>query len=247
MTIVALIFFIIFEQVFKRFKNFDLFSKDQGENFIWISLTEFIFESLISAGKFYFVIKINSIFKYLGVYQVDISHLNQFFQASVYLTLYTFIQYIMHYLLHHIPIFWNFHKLHHSTNELTASATLRGHFVETILLDGISLGLVNLFMYDQPMIEWVNLFLIFWTFFLHTNTKINLSFFKFILITPHDHLWHHAKDCKIKAGQNFGGIFSFWDRLFKTYYTDASNPESGLHEEYPSNYILKLFNPFINR
>jgi sterol desaturase/sphingolipid hydroxylase (fatty acid hydroxylase superfamily) len=41
-----------------------------------------------------------------------------------------------------------------------------------------------------------------------------------VLITPHEHAWHHSRD---RAGYNFGANLSIWDRLHGTYH---SPPES---------------------
>jgi sterol desaturase/sphingolipid hydroxylase (fatty acid hydroxylase superfamily) len=44
-----------------------------------------------------------------------------------------------------------------------------------------------------------------------------------VLITPHEHAWHHSSD---RAGCNFGANLSLWDRLHGTYYSPASRAEA---------------------
>lgn len=247
MTLVVLFIFIILEQIFKRFPTFEIFSKEQGQNFVWITVFEFIFESFLTIGKFFLITKVNTFFQYFGIYQINITWLNPFVQGTIYLLLFTLILYWLHFLMHKVPFLWNFHKLHHSSEELIASSTIRGHFLETILLDGLSIGIVNLFMYETSVIENVNFFILIWTFYIHSNTRFKIKAASFVLITPHDHLWHHAKDCKLNSGQNFGAFLSIWDKIFNTYYYDEKTPESGIHESYTKNYFLKLVNPFLNK
>jgi sterol desaturase/sphingolipid hydroxylase (fatty acid hydroxylase superfamily) len=44
-----------------------------------------------------------------------------------------------------------------------------------------------------------------------------------ILITPHEHAWHHSRD---RADCNFGANLSLWDRLHGTYHSPAVRAEA---------------------
>jgi lathosterol oxidase len=81
---------------------------------------------------------------------------------------------------------------------------------------------------------------------IHSNTRINFGFIKYIFATPQYHHWHHCEDPKY-YGKNFATIFPFIDKLFGTYYLpDNEWPEgTGVHEgNYPKGYIKQLVHPF---
>jgi len=42
-----------------------------------------------------------------------------------------------------------------------------------------------------------------------------------VLITPHEHMWHHSHD---RADANFGANLALWDRLHDTYYREVHPP-----------------------
>lgn len=42
-----------------------------------------------------------------------------------------------------------------------------------------------------------------------------------VLITPHEHMWHHSED---RADDNFGANLALWDRLHGTYYRGVEPP-----------------------
>ena len=48
-----------------------------------------------------------------------------------------FIQWNTHRLLHRVPRLWEFHKVHHSVEEMGYAAHLRYHFMETIVYRSI--------------------------------------------------------------------------------------------------------------
>ena len=61
--------------------------------------------------------------------------------------------------------------------------------------------------------------------FNHSNFRLPLGPFKYVLNNPQMHIWHHAKDLPANRphGINYGLSLSLWDYLFGT----AHIPESG--------------------
>src|SRR5207253_9759360 len=47
---------------------------------------------------------------------------------------YDFGRFVMHCLLHDVPVLWEFHKVHHSAEVLTPITTFRAHPVELLLI-----------------------------------------------------------------------------------------------------------------
>ena len=60
-----------------------------------------------------------------------------------------------------------------------------------------------------------------WGYFIHADLPWTLGSVGKVLISPAAHRLHHIDDARL-MGQNFGGFFTVWDRLFGTF-DDASD------------------------
>lgn len=129
-----------------------------------------------------------------------------------------FIQWNVHRLLHKIPWMWEFHKVHHSVEEMGFAAHLRYHWMETVIyrffeflpLTMIGFGLTDFF--------WLHIFTVTIGHFNHANVYLPVGPLKYIFNTPQMHLWHHIE--KLPEGHpdgiNYGISLSLWDYLFGT-------------------------------
>ena len=137
-----------------------------------------------------------------------------------------------HYLKHRIPVFWEFHKVHHSAEVMTPLTALRRHPMEivlSVLLGGTVMGaciaLWHLFVGHGVEImtifgAWGGIYL--WRLLgynlRHSHVWVSYGdVWNRILISPAQHQIHHSRDPK-HHDTNFGHIFSFWDHLFGTLY-----------------------------
>ena len=129
------------------------------------------------------------------------------------------LDYVYHRTMHFLPGLWRFHLVHHTDQVVDASTTVREHPGETLIRGG---------------------FLVLWTFILGASFEVLLlrqaaetvsailahsalrlppraaRLLGTVFITPNLHHVHHHfelpyTDC------NYGGVFSFWDRLFGTF------------------------------
>ena len=131
-----------------------------------------------------------------------------------------FIQWWVHRLLHYHPKLWQFHKVHHSVQEMGFAAHLRYHWMETVIyrsIEYIPLALLGIGLKDFFIIHIATLTI---GHFNHSNIKISLGLLKYIFNNPQMHIWHHAKNipAERRYGVNFGLSLSVWDYLFKTAY-----------------------------
>lgn len=131
-----------------------------------------------------------------------------------------FMQWNIHRLLHRIPFLWEFHKVHHSVEEMGFAAHLRFHWMENVVyrvIEYIPLAMIG-FGIDDFFI--VHLFTLAIGHFNHSNFTINLGILKYIFNNPQMHIWHHAKEWpeSHRFGVNFGLTLSIWDYLFGTDY-----------------------------
>jgi sterol desaturase/sphingolipid hydroxylase (fatty acid hydroxylase superfamily) len=157
-----------------------------------------------------------------------------------------FIQWWVHRLLHRVPSLWEFHKLHHSVEEMGFAAHLRYHWMETIVyrsIEYIPLALIGIGLRDFFIIH---IFTLAVGHFNHSNIRLNLGPLKYIFNNPQMHIWHHAADLPEgkQNGVNFGLTLSIWDYLFKTYYIPYEGKGIRLGfkdvEKFPRSFIQQV-------
>ena len=84
-----------------------------------------------------------------------------------------FIHWNIHRLLHKVPWLWQFHKVHHSVEEMGFAAHLRYHWMENIVyrtLEYIPLALLGIGLYDFFIIH---IFTLAWGHYNHSNISIS--------------------------------------------------------------------------
>ncbi len=138
-----------------------------------------------------------------------------------------FIHWNVHRLLHRVPALWEFHKVHHSVEQMGFAAHLRFHWMETIVyrtIEYIPLAMIGFGIQEFLL---VHLFALAVGHFNHSNIRVPLGPFKYIFNNPQMHIWHHAKHLPSKTGVNFGISLSLWDYIFGTHYI----PKDGRDEK----------------
>lgn len=127
-----------------------------------------------------------------------------------------FAGYCMHRLSHYMNYFWNYHVIHHSSEEFNLPCALRQSISDVLSIYAIFLipaALIGLPPEVIATISPIHLFLQFWY---HTRYIPKLGVLEYILVTPSIHRVHHAIN-KEYLDKNLSQIFIVWDRLFGTY------------------------------
>ncbi len=158
-----------------------------------------------------------------------------------------FCQYWTHRFFHSRAFLWRFHSIHHSTQNMDWLAGSRTHFIDICVTRCAAFTPLYVFGFTPLVFNIYILFMAIHAVLIHSNTRINFGFLKYIFATPQYHHWHHCEDPKY-YGKNFATIFPFIDRIFGTYYLpDNVWPEgTGLHESnYPKGYIKQMVHPFL--
>jgi sterol desaturase/sphingolipid hydroxylase (fatty acid hydroxylase superfamily) len=127
--------------------------------------------------------------------------------------------YVAHVLLHKLAVAWRFHRVHHSEPEVDVTTTFRQHPGETlwrflwqcfgIVVFGLPLWVVPLYLSLSSLNALLE----------HANVRVKDGPDKWMLwifVTPNMHKIHHSRDIR-QTESNYSNIFSFWDRLFRTY------------------------------
>lgn len=129
-----------------------------------------------------------------------------------------FVQWWTHRLLHRVEWLWQFHKVHHSVQQMGFAAHLRYHWMENVVyrsIEYIPLAMIGIGLNDFFMIH---IFTLAVGHFNHSNIRVPLGPLKYIFNNPQMHIWHHAKELPNSHpyGINFGLTLSIWDYLFGT-------------------------------
>jgi sterol desaturase/sphingolipid hydroxylase (fatty acid hydroxylase superfamily) len=166
----------------------------------------------------------------------------------IFFILNDFLQWFTHVMLHRFPVFWRFHRVHHSVVEMGFAAHLRYHWMENLLykpLKTLAVMLVGGFEPEQAF--FVHFIAITIGHLNHANVRMTFGPLKYILNNSVMHLYHHAKVLPAgKTGVNYGISLSIWDYIFKTNYIPQS--EDGTYElgfdgieKFPKHSFFKQF------
>lgn len=162
------------------------------------------------------------------------------------------VNYWAHRLYHTWGLFWRLHRVHHSDTIMDSSTTYRFHPLDAILDNLAGITAVLIFGLDGSiMILWLILYLP--LLVLHHSNFIMPNWFDKIfgkvIVSPNFHKIHHHQH-QAFTDSNYGLIFIFWDKLFKTYSRlPVKEIKYGLKEFDKSNrqtFWFLLKSPFFN-
>jgi sterol desaturase/sphingolipid hydroxylase (fatty acid hydroxylase superfamily) len=182
---------------------------------------------------------------------INVQSLPDWAQLLLLLVLKDFIGWNVHRILHRVPFLWEFHKVHHSVEEMGFAAHLRFHWMETIVyrsFEYIPLAIIGFGINDFIV---VHIFTLAIGHLNHSNIKLNWGPLKFLLNSPQMHIWHHAKTLPSKYGSNFGITFSMWDYIFGTVHWPGSGRDEPLgfnrSEFFPNSLLKQMIFPFTKK
>lgn len=124
--------------------------------------------------------------------------------------------YCWHRTSHSFDSLWMFHKVHHNDPYLNVSTAFRLHIVELLIITVLKAAYIVLFGVDKMMVLTNEALLTIFIMFHHTN----ISFYGEkrlgqVIIAPYLHRAHHSTE-RNEHDNNYGAVFSLWDRLFGT-------------------------------
>jgi sterol desaturase/sphingolipid hydroxylase (fatty acid hydroxylase superfamily) len=155
-------------------------------------------------------------------------------------------QYWAHRIFHNHVYLWRFHSVHHSTQHMDWLAGSRTHFVDIFFTRAMAFVPLYILGFPPAVFNIYIVFIAIHAVLIHSNTRINFGFIKYIFATPQYHHWHHCEDPK-HYGKNFATVFPFIDMIFGTYYLPGNVwPEgTGVHEsQFPKGFIKQTIYPF---
>jgi sterol desaturase/sphingolipid hydroxylase (fatty acid hydroxylase superfamily) len=129
------------------------------------------------------------------------------------------LRYGQHCLYHVVPVLWRIHQVHHADPDYDWSTGLRFHPAEVLLTQGVYLAAIALLTPPALAVLCLELADVVVNIFVHANVIVHPwidAGLRRFLITPDMHRIHHSDEYS-EQNTNFGVVFPWWDRLFKTY------------------------------
>ena len=128
------------------------------------------------------------------------------------------IMYWWHRINHTFPALWKFHELHHEEKELNVYSTFHFHPKELAISTGWRIILFPLMGINPAALLMYEA--VFFTIILFHHSNFRLSYFwdklfSTVIVTPGLHHLHHSVKIE-ESNSNYGSVFSFWDRIFRS-------------------------------
>lgn len=238
------IIFSIIEKILPLHKNQALFRKEWQTDLIHFSVNHFIVGIVLLISSFF----IHNLFGWMvsDKMQYFIQNIHFIWQLLLCILVADLAQYWTHRAYHEIPFLWRFHSIHHSVKTMDWLAGSRQHMLELIVTRVIILGCLFVMGFSQNVMNAYIIIVGFQAVFNHANVSLPWGPFKYLIVTPDFHHWHHASD-DIAIDKNYAAHYSFLDYLFGT----AIKKEKGFPKKYgvvgdnvPEGFINQQIFPF---
>lgn len=138
-----------------------------------------------------------------------------------------FAYYWFHRISHEVRFFWNFHVVHHSSNQYNLSVAVRQSWFSGIAhwVFYLPIALLGFPLWAFTAMHGFNLIYQFW---IHTKViKKMPAWFEYIFNTPSHHRVHHGVNNPY-LDKNYGGIFIFFDRIFGSFVEETEEVRYGI-------------------
>jgi sterol desaturase/sphingolipid hydroxylase (fatty acid hydroxylase superfamily) len=157
-------------------------------------------------------------------------------------------QYWYHRAFHRVPFLWGFHAVHHSAPAMDWLAGARMHFVEVVLLRGVtSLPMFTLGFSPAVMQAYIG-FVYVYSSLLHANLGGDFNRLGHWVATPRFHHWHHGLEQEA-VDVNFSIHLPLLDKLFGTFHLPEGRwpKDYGVPDKVPSGYWAQMKYPFVRK
>ena len=207
------------------------FRRQIGQDFFWLVFNGHYAGVAIAFVSSWLIQQLNPWFGQWNVPSPEsiqlLAHSPLWLQFISFLLLKDFLEYLVHNLLHRVPVLWEFHKLHHSIEELDWIGNMRFHWMEIVVYKSLTFLPLVMLGVNGEVILWIAIVSTLIGHLNHSNLNFNWGPLRYVLNSPRMHVWHHDVVLHGRGGQNFGVVFCLWDWLFGTAYlpTDKMQPE----------------------
>ena len=257
LLIIVSLFVWTLEVLFPWRKKQPLIRKDFWLDTFYMFFNFFLFNLIIFnalSNTFEFFLQKTFHFKPEDIQLFQLEKYPIWIQLLIFFIITDFVQWFTHILLHRVSFLWEFHKVHHSVEQMGFAAHLRYHWMETVVYKSmLYLPVAIIGGWEFEDVFWVHTFAILIGHLNHANVHITYGPLKYILNNPVMHLWHHAYHLPEgrKYGLNYGISLSLWDYIFGTAEIPKDDGEIKLGfpgvEEFPKDFIGQELHGFAKR
>jgi sterol desaturase/sphingolipid hydroxylase (fatty acid hydroxylase superfamily) len=140
------------------------------------------------------------------------------------------IRYFEHRVYHAVPVLWRIHMVHHSDMDVDFTTGTRHHPLEA-LLSGAFVMAAMVALGAPPLAVLIHE-TVYAGFSVLTHGNVALStgidrVLRLVVVTPDMHRVHHSAH-QPETDSNYGGLYSWWDRLFGTYCAQPAGGHEGM-------------------
>lgn len=131
----------------------------------------------------------------------------------------SFSYYLLHLLMHKVPVLWRLHQVHHSDYKLDISTAYRTHPISVILTLAIIFLVISLLGAAPEVVIFYSGFVLTVDLLHHSSLNWPAAVERVVgklLITPSQHHIHHS-DYQPETDTNFSADFCLWDKVFGTF------------------------------
>jgi len=175
-------------------------------------------------------------------------------QFVVFFLVKDFLEWTIHNLLHRVPWLWEFHKVHHSIEELDWIGNFRFHWMEVVVYQSLTYLPLVVLGVDGRVILAIAVVATLIGHLNHSNIDISWGPLRYVLNSPRMHVWHHdrAWPADRRYGVNFAVCLSAWDWIFGTAYWPTREQSPGQQpdrlgfagdERFPRSLVGRFFYP----
>ncbi len=134
--------------------------------------------------------------------------------------------YWFHRVSHEMRLFWNFHVVHHSSEQYNLSVAVRQSWFSG-LLHWVFYGPIMLLGFAPWMFLIMHGFNLIYQFWIHTRIVKDLGPLEYVLNTPSHHRVHHGVNPSY-LDKNYAGVLIIWDRFFGSFVREDEEPRYGI-------------------
>ncbi|MEL7229417.1 MAG: sterol desaturase family protein [Pseudomonadota bacterium] len=148
----------------------------------------------------------------------------------VSIVLLDFAVWFSHLASHKVPLFWRFHRMHHSDRDIDVTTAIRFHPIEIIVSMAWKAAVVVALGAPAVAVILFEIILNGMAMFNHSNLKLPLwldRILRLFVVTPDMHRVHHSI-VHNETDSNYGFNFAWWDRMFATYVDQPRDGHDGM-------------------
>ena len=223
----------------------DVFYTVFNTRLLWVLIGSALLETWI-------LISHHALSRFFGITDLVVIRLDGLPMWARFAVMYLFIdllEYLKHWLTHRVNFLWEFHKVHHSSQQIDIWNANRFHFTEFLFGSYYAYFLMALVGFPTQEVFIGSLILALTNIYSHANINLPLGPLKYIINNPQLHIWHHSVDIDARKNVNYGDGLSIWDYLLGTAYLPPDREADRLGfddiDAYPTSYLGQLIQPFI--